>query len=601
MQRRFIFLALIAAAYGCPGVELGSAPTPSASSSASSGSGGGATNATSSASSSGTGGTSASSSSAGPGGSGGMKGVNGSVCSIGDQCTSGNCRDGFCCDKPCMGQCEACNGTIKGTCAPLVAAERADKPCPADQLCEAGACTYAAAKWARGIGSSEGDALSAIAVDGTGIYIGGVMNGAIDFGGGPLPLGGNGNQDAFVAKRSVDSAHLWATSLFGPEDKWVSGVAVTTKGTVVAGGTFSDKMFLGVLDAGHQLINQADSNDRGFVATFNTANGQMIDKMQVVVAGSSATSTVTAVAASPAGVLVTGTFFGTLTYNVTTTVKALDGAGYVALLDEQNINKVLWFVKLGDSINVEPRSLAMRAGEVVVSGDFYETTIATTVGNFTAKGYDGFALTLNAADGVAKSFKQFKSADNSSEYQFVSAVAYPGPMGLLVAGQSHDAIELGDNMPPPQKPNVFLAAYDDKPALQWKRAFTNYYTAYYTDQSIITGLAVDNANRVVIGGTFDGKIEIDPVNHPEYNFAYDPNAYFYCPFMAGFGPNDNVAWARAILPTKGEGHLGAMALLSGGKEAVIGGWFDDTMPLADGSLTSKGGYDLWLARVRLVK
>lgn len=37
--------------------------------------------------------------------------INGQACTMGDQCISGNCADGVCCNETCSGQCEACNRT----------------------------------------------------------------------------------------------------------------------------------------------------------------------------------------------------------------------------------------------------------------------------------------------------------------------------------------------------------------------------------------------------------------------------------------------------------------------------------------------------------
>jgi hypothetical protein len=49
------------------------------------------------------------------------KRANGQSCAPGEECSSGLCVDGVCCNSPCTGQCEACNvmGTA-GTCTPVV-------------------------------------------------------------------------------------------------------------------------------------------------------------------------------------------------------------------------------------------------------------------------------------------------------------------------------------------------------------------------------------------------------------------------------------------------------------------------------------------------
>jgi hypothetical protein len=45
-----------------------------------------------------------------------QKRANGSVCKAGDECTSGNCVQGICCDKSCGGPCQTCTAASKGVC-----------------------------------------------------------------------------------------------------------------------------------------------------------------------------------------------------------------------------------------------------------------------------------------------------------------------------------------------------------------------------------------------------------------------------------------------------------------------------------------------------
>lgn len=69
---------------------------------------------------------------------------NGKTCATRDGCTSNLCVDGFCCNAPCGGQCEACdvpNG--EGTCVPVSGAPRNRPACPgadAGDVCAAARC-----------------------------------------------------------------------------------------------------------------------------------------------------------------------------------------------------------------------------------------------------------------------------------------------------------------------------------------------------------------------------------------------------------------------------------------------------------------------------
>ncbi len=69
----------------------------------------------------------------------------GSLCSAGTDCASGNCVDGFCCDTACAGTCQACSaaksGSPSGTCGNIPLNTDPDNECLGMQTCSgAGAC-----------------------------------------------------------------------------------------------------------------------------------------------------------------------------------------------------------------------------------------------------------------------------------------------------------------------------------------------------------------------------------------------------------------------------------------------------------------------------
>jgi len=73
--------------------------------------------------------------------------ANGSACGQHGDCTSNNCIDGVCCDKPCAGSCEACTAAKKGsgsdgTCGVIANGTDPDKEC-AQQVCASGTQTNA--------------------------------------------------------------------------------------------------------------------------------------------------------------------------------------------------------------------------------------------------------------------------------------------------------------------------------------------------------------------------------------------------------------------------------------------------------------------------
>jgi hypothetical protein len=80
---------------------------------------------------------------------------NGFTCVAGDECASGFCVDGYCCQEACNGACQACSGAktgqANGICLPITGGTDPDNECPQDaasscgldgQCNGAGACRY---------------------------------------------------------------------------------------------------------------------------------------------------------------------------------------------------------------------------------------------------------------------------------------------------------------------------------------------------------------------------------------------------------------------------------------------------------------------------
>lgn len=74
----------------------------------------------------------------------------GSACTADDECSSGSCADGVCCDTSCDNACEACTAALKGsgtdgTCGPAKDGTNPRNVCSEDQVCSQGQCQAAEA------------------------------------------------------------------------------------------------------------------------------------------------------------------------------------------------------------------------------------------------------------------------------------------------------------------------------------------------------------------------------------------------------------------------------------------------------------------------
>lgn len=69
---------------------------------------------------------------------------NGLACAKDEECASGFCTDGVCCDTRCRGACDACDGAKKGTCSPSDAPpKKGHGSCDPFAACKAGKCVDA--------------------------------------------------------------------------------------------------------------------------------------------------------------------------------------------------------------------------------------------------------------------------------------------------------------------------------------------------------------------------------------------------------------------------------------------------------------------------
>ncbi len=75
---------------------------------------------------------------------------NGTACTLGSECCSNNCIDGYCCNSACGGTCQACvfskTGSATGTCANITSNTDPDSECAGTcKVCQSGSCGNATA------------------------------------------------------------------------------------------------------------------------------------------------------------------------------------------------------------------------------------------------------------------------------------------------------------------------------------------------------------------------------------------------------------------------------------------------------------------------
>lgn len=179
--------------------------------------------------------------------------------------------------------------------------------------------------WARTFGGPGQDICNSVGSDASGnLFTAGSFTLTADFNGGPLTS--DDNDDGFVAKYGPTGNGLWARRIGGRGADSVRALAVAADGSVLAGGSFSDKLPFG------PTTPVALGGSDGFVALF-AADGTPVRARGL---GSRSPDYVFSVDTRPGRVAVGGTFYGDIDF-ITDKFSAADLDGYVLSLSSSRL------------------------------------------------------------------------------------------------------------------------------------------------------------------------------------------------------------------------------------------------------------------------
>lgn len=172
--------------------------------------------------------------------------------------------------------------------------------------------------WAKRYGNSGGQTANAVAVDSTGVVIGGRLEGAYEFAENEV-LGDSGH-NVYVIKLDPNGDYVWGIADGGGSTR---GVDLTDSGDVLLTGLFTGNLSLG----GPTLTNPSVGGTRAFFAKLDGTNGDHM--WSATFAGGEQQGR--AIAADNDALIATGDFFTSISFGGTTLLSA--GAGqdiYVA-------------------------------------------------------------------------------------------------------------------------------------------------------------------------------------------------------------------------------------------------------------------------------
>ncbi len=497
-------------------------------------------------------------------GAGVCKKNNGTACASEAECLSGHCPDSVCCEVACDGPCEACDLTpFEGTCTPHGVATDPDQECN-DGVCNgAGACASGAMLWGyqyTAAGNTDEFGWD-VAVDGSGdVIINGDMLGPVDFGGGPLPYGGN--RDFFVAKLNSTGAHLWSKGFGTAGDQAVWGLAVDAAGGVFVSGHFKGDLTVNntITATGGKFdvfVAKLDSAGNGLWAKhFDDSNSDTDDlAFDLAIDGNG-------------DLIVVGHFQGTIDFGGTilTTLDKRDI--FVAKLDATT-GDPLWSTAYGGTEQDLCLAVAVDSqNDLFITGSY--KTALDLGGGLTSNGENLYIAKLAGANGA----ELWGAGYGDNTYQSGYGLAVDWADAVVVVGEMDGEMDFGNGtiLTSAGGADGFLAKLDGSGNVLEAISFGG------DGDQVGRGVAVDSYDQIVVTGDF-----LVEINFGLGVIAADDG---WNVFLAKLDGQLNPVYSHGYQGSGDEQHRGVAIHPSG--DIFTTGSFDGTIDLGGGPLTASG-------------
>jgi hypothetical protein len=172
------------------------------------------------------------------------------------------------------------------------------------------------------------------------------------------------------------------------------------------------------------------------------------------------------------------------------------------------------------------------------------------------------------------------SADGSGS-QSVRGIAFDHLGNMVVTGSFRGSIDFGGGkIESAGEDDIFLAKFDSSGKLVWNKRFGDDNSQY------ANSVAIDSANNIIITGGFGGSVAFG-----ETSLASKDNIDI---FLAKFDPSGNSIWSKSFGDTNVQG--GTKVVIDEKDDILLTGGFYNSVDFGNGSLTSAGGLDIFVAR-----
>jgi hypothetical protein len=367
--------------------------------------------------------------------------------------------------------------------------------------------------WARSAGGANSERITGVASDDTGnVYVTGLFDGSIDFGGGPIASAGS--RDFFLAKYDADGNLVWAQTGGGTDLDNAVGVALDSAGNAYVTGNFLSAAM--TIDTVALLAPSAGSGDV-FIAKFDP-NGRAL---WARAAGGTGTDVVLDVAVDDAGnVLVCGQFLSpSIQFGATPILVNLDaswGDAFVARYSP--LGAALW----SDNQGSTGEGIIFNAVATGLAGDLWFAGTQGPGAVITWYDTSGSAGIVSVGLGVGEGIV----VDDDGNVFFTGT--FTSPSIVLGADTLINAGGVGGTS------DVFLLKADSIMTIQWARRAGGPGTDFPVDIA-----AGDSGAVYLTGGFMSSTLDLGPYTLANSSSSQDL-------FLVKYDAAGSAPWIRAI-------------------------------------------------------
>jgi hypothetical protein len=389
---------------------------------------------------------------------------------------------------------------------------------------------------------------------------------------------GLGSWDIVLSKLDSEGKYVWQRQFGDSQDQGTRGLAADAQGSVLMTGEFHGEVDF---TNGNNPLSHVGNADV-FLVKISDSGATQWDKGF----GKAGTQTSGGVAVDGTNnVLVTGGFDTAISFDGAASTTAGGSDAFIVKFGPAGTYQ--WSHTFGDAQNQRGTGVATdAAGNVFVVGELQGTIDIGAGSPITNVG--GGDVFLAKFDSTGKPlWSSHFGSDKASASAGGGSVAVDGAGNVLVAGYFDDTIDFGSGpLATAGGRDMFVAKFSSAGKLGWSKSFGGVGPTSIAGASI----AVDKAGGITLFGNFSSSIDLGggPLTSDGSNDI----------FVAKLDAAGSYLWARSFgdmgLQAAGRGCVG----LIGATNIVVAGSFQNTIDLGGGPLTSSGGRDAFLARLR---